>query len=271
MGFVVKNTTKCGLLDLLCPHSCRGCGQLGAVLCGCCKKYMFEHKSYICPICKREFAQFLENVAGMDKVSAEKYCSGCASNFIKIWNFDWREGVVKKLVEEYKYGSVWAMAGVLAEMYDVAIPQEFGRQDEVTVVPLPTIGRHIRERGMDHTLILARLLAKRRGWRCQKLLARAADTVQVGAKIDERQQQAKKAYILNDELNSEQQYLLLDDVWTTGASMTAAADIFTKAGVKKLYGVVLAVSRPKDTAEDTPKSMPEDVTSDAPSDVLKNM
>lgn len=267
MGFVVKNTTKCGLLDLLCPHSCRGCGQLGAVLCECCKKYMFEHKSYICPICKREFAQFLENVAGMDKMGAEKYCSGCASNFIKVWNFDWREGVVKKLVEEYKYGSVRAMAGVLAEMYDVAIPQEFGRHGEVTVVPLPTIGKHIRERGMDHTLILANLLAKRRGWRCQKLLARSADTVQVGAKIDERQQQAKKAYMLNGKFESERRYLLLDDVWTTGASMTAAADIFIQAGARKLYGVVLAVSRPKDTTEDASKSIPEDMSSD----VLKDM
>lgn len=73
--------------------------------------------------------------------------------------------------------------------------------------------------------------------------------------------------MLNGKFDPERQYLLLDDVWTTGASMTAAADIFTQAGAKKLYGVVLAVSRPKDTTEGASKSIPEDMSSN----VLKDM
>ncbi len=34
---------------------------------------------------------------------------------------------------------------------------------EVVVVPLPTIGRHVRERGLDHTAILAKEVGETKG------------------------------------------------------------------------------------------------------------
>lgn len=166
----------------------------------------------------------------------------------------WREGVLEELVEEYKYQSVWAMGEVLAEIVDGALPMEgeadwCGATEEVVVVPLPTIGRHVRERGLDHTLRVARKLAKRRGWKCEQVLLRAADTVQVGAKANEREEQARKAYVARGEVDAKKTYVLLDDVWTTGASMRAAAEVMRKAGAERLIGVVIAVGRPWETRE----------------------
>lgn len=265
MGFVVNNTTKCRPLDLLCPHTCRSCGCLGAVLCERCKKYMISQRELICPICKKSFAKTSEKVANMRKKSdfaknklnkirneinlvenglSEMWgpsCEDCEMPFEGLWAFGWREGVVKKLIEQYKYQSVRAMGEVLAEMLDVSIPKGLG--EKVVIVPLPTIGRHIRERGLDHTGILAKKLAKRRDWQVQKVLRRVTDTVQVGAKVAEREAQAKKAYMVQGEIDKEAQYLLLDDVWTTGASMLAAAEAMREAGAKSLYGVVVGVSR----------------------------
>lgn len=251
MGFVVNNTTKCRPLDLLCPHTCRSCGCLGAVLCERCKKYMISQRELICPICKKSFAKTSEKVANMRKKSnfaknklnkLENWvCEDCEMPFEGLWAFGWREGVVKKLIEQYKYQSVRAMGEVLAEMLDISIPK--GLDEKVVIVPLPTIGRHTRERGLDHTGILAKKLAKRRDWQVQKVLKRATDTVQVGAKVAEREAQAKKAYMVQGEIDKEAQYLLLDDVWTTGASMLAAAEAMREAGAKSLYGVVVGVSR----------------------------
>jgi len=166
--------------------------------------------------------------------------------FMEIVVGGWREGVLMKMVEEYKYQSVWAMGDALLEIIDVALPnQEDGgwRGEEVVIVPLPTIGRHVRERGLDHTLRLARKLAKRRGWKCEQLLTRAVDTVQVGAKASEREEQARRAYAVRGKLDMERVYVLLDDVWTTGASMRAAAEAMRMAGAEKIIGVVIAVGR----------------------------
>lgn len=207
----------------------------------------------ICPICKKTFAKNPEKVANiqsdtdvaknnLNKVE-NTVCEDCKSGFAGLWAFGWREGVLKKLIEQYKYQSVRAMSDVLAELLDVALPVDLPQ--DVVVVPLPTIGRHIRERGFDHTMLLAKKLAKRRNWQVQRILMRTADTVQVGAKVAEREEQAKRAYGLNGEINKDTQYLLLDDVWTTGASMLAALSVLKNAGAQTVYGVVLGVSKPK--------------------------
>lgn len=244
MGFVVKNTTKCGLIDLLCPHTCRGCGRLGSVLCECCKNDMLQDFRPFCPLCKNPFTKPAENVKNNRGISQDdpksQQCSHCDLPLDGLWCFGWREGALEKLVEEYKYQSVRAMGDTLVTLYDAILPRKL---TDVTIIPLPTIGRHIRERGFDHTLTLAKKLARLRGYQCKPILSRTNDTVQVGSKISERKTQASKAYCLAGDIDPKQKYLLLDDVWTTGSTMLAAAKILKDAGATKIYGAVLAVSK----------------------------
>lgn len=232
MKFVVKNTTSWSWFDLLCPHTCRGCGCLGEVLCGCCKNNILKKRVEVCPLCKRK----LDN--------DEKYsCRDCNMGFEGIFVGGWREGALAKLVAEYKYQSVRAAGRVLAEIMNQAIPADFGEGDEVVVVPLPTIGKHVRQRGLDHTLALAKRLARLRGWKVERVLKRAADTVQVGVSAAERQEQAERAYEACGRVDSRQKYLLLDDVWTTGASARAALKVMREAGAEKVGMVVIEVGK----------------------------
>ncbi len=237
MNFIVKNTTRIGLIDLICPYTCRGCGRLGTVLCECCRNDILRKQKAICPLCKNVVAEKYENVG--------KCCMDCDSGFEEIWVGSWREGVVAKMVAEYKYKSMWACGVELMTILDNAIPVEALNGFRVVVVPLPTIGRHVRERGLDHTWQIGKKLAKRRGWVCQRILLRATDTVQVGAQLSERRAQAKKAYTINDEIDPEIVYVLLDDVWTTGASMLAALKVMRDAGARHVYGAAVAVSKDK--------------------------
>lgn len=240
MKFVVKNTTGYGLLDLLCPYTCRGCGCLGAVLCERCKKDLLKTSLRVCPLCQQALAK-VEKDGAMWK---DYKCGECETGFDALFVGGWREGVLSRLIKEYKYQAVRAIGDVLVEVLDRAIPE---LPNNTVVVPLPTVGKHVRERGLDHTLILAKKLAHRRGWKCQQLLLRAADTVQVGTKASERMMQAKKAYMTRKKVDSGVCYLLLDDVWTTGASMLAAAEVMKAAGAKTVMGVVVAAGRQKDT------------------------
>jgi len=117
---------------------------------------------------------------------------------------------------------------------------------DVVVVPLPTIAKHVRQRGFDHTLLLAQHLAVAKRWRCDQILTRRTNTVQVGTKARERMIQASKTYTLNKPVKSDVYYLLLDDVWTTGASMRSAAKILSEAGATMVGGAVVAMSKPVD-------------------------
>ncbi len=105
---------------------------------------------------------------------------------------------MKDLVEDYKYQAIRRLAKTLVEMLDEILPKELSK---VSVVPLPTIGRHIRERGFDHTKLLAKELVKRRkGWEVCKVIYREDKAVQVGSDVETRKRQAKAAYKLSEKI-----------------------------------------------------------------------
>lgn len=241
MSFVVKNTTINWLLDLVCPYSCRGCGHLGEVLCGCCKNdYVRQHKN-ICPLCKK--------ILG----NGDLKCDECELDFGMVAVAGWKDDVFGRIVREYKYKSVRSAGDIMVELLDLAITRKINEKegwDEVVVVPLPTIGRHIRERGFDHTLELAKRLAQKRSWKVETLLVRAKDTVQVGAKASVRQQQAKEAYGIYGKVDGRKRYILLDDVWTTGASVLGAAKVMRDAGATDLSIAVIATTMNRKTESD---------------------
>ena len=107
---------------------------------------------------------------------------------------------------------------------------------KIVLVLLPTIRKHIRERGFDHTLRLCfeleNFLQKRLddfgiSVEYQSLLVRKNKTVQVGKEKKERVKQAEKAYGIREgvEIENKTLYILVDDVTTTGASLAAAKKI----------------------------------------------
>ena len=142
-----------------------------------------------------------------------------------------REGVLRRLIEVYKYHSVRSACFELADLLKVFLSNDY------VLVPLPTIGRHVRERGFDHI----ELICKKTGLCLEKALVRSNNAVQVGANKRERVEQAKTAYIAKN-VEPERNYLLVDDVWTTGASMMAACEQMRLAGAKRLSIAVIAKS-----------------------------
>ena len=225
MPNIVKNTTILNPLDLIMPHSCRGCGHVGNILCDSCKNYIISQHKNLCPNCKCP-------TAGK--------CQKC-KDFPTAYTFGMREGLLATLIHDFKYNSTRTLGPKLAELLNETLPDDI---KHAIIVPLPTATNHIRTRGLDHTLLIAKHLARLRSCRVQKLLIRAKNTVQVGADKATRKKQADAAYNLNPRLkiDPKEVYILLDDVWTTGASMKSAIKKLQQAGAKNIIVVLLAVS-----------------------------
>lgn len=224
MGFIVKNTTIKNPLDLICPHTCIGCGAIGEILCECCKNnILVDHLNY-CPACKR--------------LTPDGDCKHCA--LPSCFMVGWRDELIFEMVESYKYHSVRALSDVFAELLDGILPEIDG---QVVVVPLPTIKKHVRERGFDHMQMIAKKLAKKRGWKVGNVLKRAKNTVQVGANREVRLVQAAEAYEICGRIQPDTTYVIIDDVWTTGASMKVATKKLQRAGASKVLLAILAVNR----------------------------
>ena len=210
MPFIVKNTTYPSLADLLFPHSCRGCGLTGEALCECCKNNIVRNRE--------DFKK---------------------SNMYVVSR---RDGILNQLVQDYKYHSIRALARPLAWLLDQVLPKNLPKDS--IVVPLPTATNHVRTRGCDHTYLLAKNLGKIRKFKVEKILVRNKNTVQVGSTKKERFTQATKAYILNPKIKIQKDatYILLDDVYTTGASINAAKNLLKSAGAKNIKIALLAYS-----------------------------
>ncbi len=242
MGFDVKNTTRIKIWDLFCPHTCRGCGRLGWVVCECCKNDILAEWKNICPICKSTLDD------------CRQKCLNCKNEFDELYVGGYRDGILARMIKDFKYHSVRALKGDLVGIFDQMLPEKFGYnlagsnscdKQRVIIVPLPTISKHVRERGFDHTWILGRSLARKRKWGCKRLLDRKVDTVQVGSTADKRRKQAKEAYVLSGKIETDAIYLLLDDIWTTGATMQTGARLLREAGAKYVVGAILATGEPK--------------------------
>lgn len=145
-----------------------------------------------------------------------------------------REGALERLVDAAKFESVREAVDMQAELLAAVLP----KLANVVVVPVPTIRPHIRRRGYDHTLRLARQLAQQMDGRCEALLVRRGTSVQHGASRTARLKQAAEAFAARSPVDEHMSYLLVDDVTTTGASLLEAAKVLKTAGARHIYAAV---------------------------------
>ena len=90
----MKNTIFMHFGEIICPHYCISCGEIGGILCERCKKYIFIKHKDVCLACGGE----LKN----------GHCESCALPFDRQFWVGKREAELKKLIEIYKYHSVQA-------------------------------------------------------------------------------------------------------------------------------------------------------------------
>lgn len=216
-----KNYNRTSFADWFCPCSCKGCGKIGEALCGRCKKYIMEVELP---------ESMIEKLAAMDKIAAE---------FSEMFVAGARKGSLYDCVKAYKFNAEQDLARPLAEILAGFIPEE-----EFVLVPLPTVRRHIRMRGFDHIDRLTEELGRLRGLETLRALRRGNDAVQVGASEEKRREQAKTAYLPAEgaAIRRDAKYLLVDDVITTGASMTEAARALRAAGAESVSAAALVIN-----------------------------
>lgn len=130
------------------------------------------------------------------------------------------------------------------ELVDLAVNflQEDFFQARV-LVPIPLHWYRKNWRGFNQAEILGKEIAlKLKIDFCPDLLLRTRSTKpQVKLKGKERKKNVRGAFKLNPKYRIlDTEYLLFDDVWTTGATMKECARVLKKAGVKKVFGLTLA-------------------------------
>lgn len=214
------------LLAFIAPHHCYGCNKIGYSLCDNCKYNIISEPYSQCIICQKP--------AGAQSA----VCTECKVPYQRAWCVGERTDELQRLIGGFKFQNVKAAYRPLAELLDATLPE---LPAETIIIPVPTVASHIRSRGYDHTLLIARHLAKRRKLQVDTSLERATNTSQRGSGRRQRKIQAKAAFTCNKSLNPDTPYLLIDDVVTTGSTLEYAAKVLQTAGAHLVW--VATISR----------------------------
>lgn len=213
------------LIAPIAPHPCCGCGKIGALLCDNCNYNISSDAFYGCILCGAS--------AGLKGV-----CESCAPPFSRAWCVGERSGELKKLIDDFKFERVRAAHKPLARLLCEQIGQ---LPEDAVVVPVPTVAAHVRQRGYDHALLLARAVAKYQGAPLKRLLVRSTASRQRGATKTERDRQASRAFKARGTVEPGRVYVIVDDITTTGATLRHAARVLRGAGANEVW--VAAVAR----------------------------
>ena len=224
-GVNVKNTMIEALMQKVAPHPCFGCGKIGTPLCHNCKNNITTEPFVGCILC--------------GNVSPEGLCAQHDAPICKAWVVSERRTVLRRVIDAYKFENVKASARVLIDLLDDTLPM---LPSNTIIVPVPTAPAHVRQRGYDHLDILARFLPQKRELPVMRLLQRSSVKTQHQLNKAERQQEAKAAFHVTKlpEVALDTPLLLLDDIITTGSTVTSCAQALADAGFKTIFVAALA-------------------------------
>ncbi len=216
-------------INLLFPPVCPLC-RSGLVedrgLCAVCLSGLKRIEGALCTVCGVPFTS---------QQAGEHTCGECIKRkapFVKARSAFAYEGTMAEAIRRFKYAGDGALARPLGDLITEALgPFEAERPD--LVVPVPLHKKRLRQRGFNQSLVLARRVASTLGARLDYLsLIRTRYTrPQIQLKERERVENVRGAFDITDpSAFKDRTVLLVDDVYTTGATVRECARVIRRAG-----------------------------------------
>lgn len=210
------------LLDLLYPPKCAFCRAL------------LENSGQ--GMCKR-CASSLPYTRGAGQSQRLPFIKSCVSPL-------YYEDAVRDSLLRFKFNKLALYATIYGKLIANCIDENEISCDIITWVPLSR--RRLRERGYDQARIIAQELSSCTGIECVRLLEKTRHTPAQSGMGDaaKRKANAQGAYAALDAAEIEgANVLIIDDIVTTGATLSECARVLTAAGARSVSAAALARKR----------------------------
>ena len=231
------------VLDFILPSSCSYCrspvGDSGIpYFCSACWADFAPLPGPVCPTCGRPF----ESPEALAHSPAHQ-CSGCRLSplaFDQAVSVGQFEGPLREAIHQFKYRPCRSLGKPLGE-WMVDHVKVLTNID--IVVPVPLHATRLRQRGFNQSLLLAHRMSERYEvpLSCDNLVRVWPTRPQVELTGVERVVNVAGAFALQRPLEIETKHIvLIDDVFTTGATMNECAAVLKSAGAAQVTAFTLA-------------------------------
>lgn len=229
-------------LDYIFPPYCLTCGshevyQTGYFIC----KECFDSISFIShPFCLRCGKPFLtESVR-------DHLCGDCLIQepyFNQVRALGKYEGTLEKIIHLFKYHQKFSLENIFELLLENNQKNGVNFYSYDLLIPVPLHVSRLRQRGFNQAVLLGKILHKKYQVPLQTtVLKRIVCTLpQVNLQVKERRDNVRNAFQVNGPGTVKNKaILLLDDVYTTGATMNECARVLKKSGASQVDGFVIA-------------------------------
>ena len=226
--------TPLPLAGFLLPRTCAACGRIlafqGNRPYAVCMECLALLREFIPPRCAR---------CGRPRISEEALCMTCrrgSPSFDEALPLFDYHGIAGTLISAYKFGNHPRLARLFADLFE---PHLRLRWPCHTLVPVPPRREALRLRGWDQVELVAGHLS-RRGFPIARVLERTVSLAQKTLGLEARKDNARKAYRMRERLAAPRLVVLLDDVFTSGATASACAEALKAAGSERVAFLAIA-------------------------------
>lgn len=222
-------------LDWLFPPNCGGCGKAGSRWCDECQGKVHVLTGNLCDKCGKP-------------TESGGVCSECHSNppvfhTLRAWagfDFPVREAIIR-----LKYKRDMGLGDILAVPL-AQLAQSLNWPIDI-VTPVPSGRKRIKERGYNQVELIARPFSLAMGldYRPSALKRKRETVSQVGLSAAERKKNVQDAFVADPRLVRGKTVLVMDDVSTTGSTLSSCSDALFYAGAKDVFALTVARALPQ--------------------------
>ena len=232
------------LIDFLFPKECFGCGSSGLYLCSECLGKIKKLDELICPVCQQKA---IEGKTHPGCQSADKL-----DGAISLYQY---KGMLQDLIKAIKYRFMYDVQNELERLFHQRLKkpclsnQSFNRflKSRPLIIPVPLFWQRQNWRGFNQAEMMAKSAAKVLELQIglNVVLRDKKTPPQANLPKNERLKNVKDVFSINPQadiglLAPIKSVLLIDDVWTTGATLNECAGVLKKSGIKTVWGMTLA-------------------------------
>ncbi len=239
------NTVKTFILDMIFPRYCLGCrkemaSKQAVLVCDACFDKIALNSGVQCHICG------LRNTKGTCKKCRKKTP---LKGLLAASQYE--NPILKEMIHQFKYQSVESLKEPLAELIVAYIAKELliDKLANSVLVPIPLTLKRKINRGFNQSELLAKEIGKFLNCPVINLLKRKKFTSPQAEISDwqKRKENISGAFCLSTSYPHFYRFrkpiikiILVDDVATSGATLEEAAHVLKSAGIKEIYGLVVA-------------------------------
>lgn len=217
--------------------------------CGNCLRYIKDFKYlYVCPECFTKIKKPGKNTCSIcSKPLESSYTDECLEclrykkTFSRARQAGIYDGALKELIHLLKFYGKRKAADLLFKFIIENIEDEYLQWPDV-IVPVPLSKKVLMERGFNQTEIIGKKIAKHKNKSFLNVIKKTKETLpQNKLGREERLKNLRGAFETNFSFK-EMKVLIIDDVYTTGATMNEIAKVVLKNGASEVRCLSIARS-----------------------------